>query len=105
MLVELYLYMVILYLSIVFARRNCSTAISLLGAFIVATLTKLGSIGAMQLLPTVIYEAVMLVISYVVLHLVYNFTKMSRLGFIVEIIASIALVYIYFNLGTYIFNM
>ena len=103
--VELYLYMVILYLSIVFARRNCSKSISILGAFIVATLTKLASIGAMLLLPTVIYEAVMLVISYVVLQLVYNFTKMSRLGFIVEIIASIALVYIYFNLGTYIFNM
>ena len=102
---ELYIYMVILYFAIVFARSKREIKISLFGAFVVATLTELGPIGTLNFLPTVIYEVVMFAISFVVMGLTYNFTKMSKLGYILEVLVAIGLVYIYYNLGTYIFSI
>ncbi len=102
---ELYIYMVIMYFAIAFARSKCEIKISLFGAFVVATLTKLNSIGTLAFFHTVLYEVIMFAISYLVLALTYNYTKMSKLGYLVEILVAILLVYVYYNLGTYIFNI
>lgn len=102
---ELYIYIVILYFAIVFARAKREIKISLFGAFVIATLTELGPIGTLNFLPTVIYEVVMFAVSFLVLGLTYNFTKMSKLGYVVEILVAIGLVYAYYRFGMYIFAM
>ncbi len=102
---ELYIYMVIMYFAIAFARKKVEIKISLFGAFVIATLTNLGNIGTLNFLPTVIYEVVMFMLSFIVLGLTYNFTKMSKLGYLVEILVAIGLVYAYYRFGIYIFAM
>ena len=56
---ELYVYMVIMYFAIAFARSKCEIRISLFGAFVVATLAKLDSIGTLAFFHTVLYEIIM----------------------------------------------
>ena len=102
---EAYLYMVILYFFIVFARKKVDVRISLFGAFIVATLTKLDQIGNLAFFHTVMYEAIMFIISFIGMNLIYNFARMSKFVYVAEILLAIALVLIYVNLGTYIFSI
>ena len=102
---EIYIYMLIMYFFIAFARSKCEIKISLFGALVVATLTKLEPIGTIMFFHTVMYEVIMFVISFIALGLTYNFTKMSKLGYVVEILVAILLVYVYYHLGTYIFNI
>ena len=93
-------YMLILYLGIVMAKKNKTTVISLVLSFVVLNMMNMDLIRdnySTQFVFIFIYELVNIFVSFVVLNLLYNFSKMKSGGLltITELLISLGLVYLY----------
>ena len=104
------LYILIIYLGIVMAKRNKNTIISLIIAFLTVNLMNLDLIRdnyAMQFMFIVIYEIANVIISFIALNLVYNYAEMRPTGIttLVEILVSIWLVFIYAYTSAWMLTM
>ncbi len=94
------LYVLLMYIGVVIAKKNRNTMLSLVLSFVILNIMNLDLIRdnySTQFVFIFIYELVNIFISFVVLNLVYNFSKMRRDGLvtIVELLVSFGLVYLY----------
>lgn len=94
------LYALIILVGIVYARNKKNVLISLVASFIALNLLNLDFIQAnysMQFVSIFIYELVNVFLSFIILTLTFNFSKMATDGVttIVELLVSIGLVYLY----------
>lgn len=103
------LYALLICISITSAKKNRKLLISVVASFIVLNLMNMDFIAAnyaTKFISIFIYEIVNVFISYVLLLITYNLSKLEKdaLSFIVEVLVSIGLVLIYAYFAALILN-